>query len=98
MFGIMRAMKQELQEIPGIGPRIAELLAGAGVERVADLKGADAEALYGQLCNVHGQKFDRCLLYVLRCAIYYASTPSPRPHLLKWWNWQDASASTASAR
>jgi len=34
---------------------------------------------------------DRCLLYVFRCAVYYAST-SPELYdieKLKWWNWKD---------
>jgi hypothetical protein len=29
------------------------------------------------------------MLYVLRCAVYYASTDDPNPERLKWWNWKD---------
>ena len=29
------------------------------------------------------------MLYTFRCAVYYASTPRPKPALLKWWNWKD---------
>ena len=32
---------------------------------------------------------DRCMLYVLRCAVYFASTPRPEPEKLLWWNWKD---------
>ncbi|MBP7847311.1 MAG: hypothetical protein KAZ94_04200, partial [Burkholderiales bacterium] len=32
---------------------------------------------------------DRCLLYVFRCAVYFAQTTQPQPELLKWWNWKD---------
>ncbi|MBC8473125.1 MAG: pathogenicity locus, partial [Planctomycetes bacterium] len=30
-----------------------------------------------------------CMLYVLRCAVYYASNTEHDPDLLKWWNWKD---------
>ncbi len=83
----------DLQEIPGVGPRISELLESVGVHRVADLDGADPEELYGSLCRRHRRPLDRCLLYVLRCAVYYASTPRPQPRLLQWWNWKDSSTS-----
>ncbi|MBW8041138.1 MAG: hypothetical protein FVQ85_14200 [Planctomycetes bacterium] len=29
------------------------------------------------------------MLYVIRCAIYYASNTDHDPKLLKWWNWRD---------
>ncbi|NMB56563.1 pathogenicity locus, partial [Candidatus Beckwithbacteria bacterium] len=31
---------------------------------------------------------DRCLLYVFRCAVYYAKGGRD-PEKLKWWNWKD---------
>jgi hypothetical protein len=30
------------------------------------------------------------LLYVLRCAVYYASHEERKPELFKWWNWKDS--------
>jgi hypothetical protein len=33
---------------------------------------------------------DRCVLYVFRCAVYFASEAEHDPELLKWWNWKDA--------
>lgn len=86
----MSQLKCDLQEIPGVGPRIAGYLQSVGVRRVADLKGASPDDLYRRLCRKHARSFDPCLLYVLRCAVYYAITPRPKPHLLKWWNWKDA--------
>jgi nucleotidyltransferase/DNA polymerase involved in DNA repair len=79
--------KCDLLEIPGVGPRIADYLESVGVHHVADLKDADPEEVYRRLCEKHARTFDRCLLYVFRCAAYYASTPRPQPHLLKWWAW-----------
>jgi hypothetical protein len=32
---------------------------------------------------------DRCLLYVCRCAVYYASKKKHDPRKLLWWNWKD---------
>jgi hypothetical protein len=78
-----------LQEIPGVGPRIAGYLESIGLHRVCDLADGDPEQLYDRLCRRHGVVFDRCLLYVLRCAVYYASTPVPRRDLLQWYKWKD---------
>jgi len=56
---------------------------------VGDLKGRDPEQLYRRLIRLRGTHQDRCLLYVFRCAVYFAGTARPRPALLKWWNWKD---------
>jgi pathogenicity locus Cdd1 protein len=79
----------ELQAIPGVGPSIAQDLRDLGIRRVAELKGRDPEALYQELIVRRGMHQDRCLLYVFRCAVYFAQTPRPRAEKLKWWNWRD---------
>ena len=78
-----------LQEIPGVGKSIAGDLWELGIRRVSDLKGKDPEKLYIKRCVQVGTEIDRCLLYVFRCAVYYASTQRRKPDLLKWWNWKD---------
>ena len=80
---------RSLQEIPGVGPSIAQDLHGLGIKKVADLKGRDPERLYRRLCKQEGHHVDRCVLYVFRCAVYYASTRRLHPEKLKWWNWKD---------
>jgi hypothetical protein len=80
----------ELQIIPGVGPSIAGDLQGIGISRVAQLKGRSPQALYANVCQTTGVLHDRCLLYVFRCAVYYASNPRHDPEKLKWWNWKDA--------
>ena len=80
---------RELQQIPGVGKKIAEDLWTLGIRSVHDLKDTDPEALYRKLAARKGSRVDRCVLYVLRCAVYYASTRSHDPELLKWWNWKD---------
>jgi hypothetical protein len=80
---------KELRTIPGVGNKIAEDLFGLGVTSVAGLKGKDPERLSRALCQRSGGPVDRCVLYVFRCAVYFASTRKHDPALLKWWNWKD---------
>jgi predicted RecB family nuclease len=81
--------KDDLQTIPGVGESIEKDLRNIGIYSVADLKGKDPEKLF-ELCNRHEGKIqDRCLLYVLREAVYFAQNPNPDPEKLKWWNLKD---------
>ena len=90
----MRPSGSDLQQVPGIGPRIARHLQSIGIRRVADLEGKDPGRLFRRLCRKHSRPLDRCLLYVLRCATYYASSPAPEPRLLQWWKWKDPGVRT----
>ena len=83
------ACLKELQRIPGVGPSIAQDLYGLGYRSVADLRGEDPEAMYRTQCRRQGGHVDRCVLYVFRLAVYFASTPEHDPELLKWWSWKD---------
>jgi hypothetical protein len=87
-----RSATDELQTIPGVGPSIANDLRGIGISRVSDLRGKDPERLYARSNAKRGVIQDRCLLYVFRCAVYFASTTRPSPEKLKWWNWKDVRA------
>jgi len=78
----------ELQRIPGVGPSIARDLRGLGVTSIAALARRDPERLYQALNRRTGVTQDPCVLYVFRCAVYFARTPQPDPELLKWWNWK----------
>ncbi|MBI5971001.1 MAG: helix-hairpin-helix domain-containing protein [Deltaproteobacteria bacterium] len=88
----MQDAQNDLQQIPGVGPRIAALLKSIGIRKTADLKGKDPERLYQQLCRRFGTPVDRCVLYVFRCAVYFASNKNHKTELLKWWNWKDKKA------
>jgi hypothetical protein len=79
----------DLQTIPGVGKSIAVDLRDLGITRVADLRGRDPERLYARINAKRGVRQDPCLLYVFRCAVYYASSRRPKPELLKWWAWKD---------
>ena len=81
----------ELRQIPGVGKQMEQDLLALGYTNVASLRGADPQELYERECIRKGEQVDRCVLYVYRCAVYYANTPPEKrePELLKWWNWQD---------
>ena len=83
------AALRELRRIPGVGKSIAEDLWGIGIHRVDELRGRDPEALYEAMCERQGVRIDRCMLYVLRCAVYFASEYPHDPEKLLWWNWKD---------
>ena len=82
---------KELTIIPGVGKSIAKDLINIGISRVADLKGKDPETLYHQSNKHAGCIQDRCLLYVFKCAVYFAETPEIKrdTEKWKWWNWKD---------
>ena len=79
--------RDELEQIPGVGKAIAGYMRDIGITSVDDLRGREAEDLYQQLCDYQALQVDRCMLYVFRCAIYYASNTEHDPELLKWYNW-----------
>ena len=80
---------RDLQQIPGVGRKIAEDLCNLGFRTVQDLQNQDPEELYLNLCAQKGVHVDRCALYVFRCAVYFASSEKHDSELLKWWNWKD---------
>lgn len=83
------AIRSDLQSIPGVGPSIERALLELGVGEVADLVGRDPSQLYEQLCEQRGERIDRCVLYVFRSSVYFASETEHEESLLLWWNWMD---------
>lgn len=85
---------KDLQRIPGVGKSLSRDLLDLGVTAVNQLAFADAEALYERLCVLRGQRIDRCVLYVFRCAVYFATCEAQgqahEPELLRWWRWKDS--------
>jgi hypothetical protein len=81
---------KDLQRIPGIGPSLSQDLVDLGIKRASDLRGRDPERLYHRLCSLRGERQDRCVLYVFRCAIYFVSRKHHDPERLKWWRWKDS--------
>jgi hypothetical protein len=78
-----------LQTVPGVGISISNDLYLMGFRSVKDFKNKDPEKLYSDFCNLVGHGVERCMLYVFRCAVYYASNKIHEPRLLLWWNWKN---------
>jgi hypothetical protein len=77
------------QIIPGVGKSLARDISSLGYKKVSDLKKADPHKMYRKLCRIRGQRLGRCVLYVFRCAVYFASHKKHDPKLLKWWKWKE---------
>jgi nucleotidyltransferase/DNA polymerase involved in DNA repair len=80
---------KEFQIIPGVGKSLSQDLVDLGYRKVRELKTENPESMYQNLMQLRGSHIDRCVLYVFRCAVYYAANTSHDPELLKWWNWKD---------
>lgn len=76
-------------DISGVGASIAVDLASLGYSQPSDLIGQNPEEMYERLMSQVGSHVDRCVLYVFRSAVYYASTAKPDPDKLLWWNHKD---------
>lgn len=83
------AVLRELRRIPGVGKEVSRDLYELGFRSVGELAGQDPRTLYEEHCLQKGMRVDRCMLYVFRCAVYFASTAEHDPDLLHWWNWKD---------
>jgi len=94
-FEEQKAIKK-LKEIPGVGNSLATDLWNIGIKSISDLKGENAEILFEKSNKYANTIQDRCVLYVFRCAIYYANTEkgSRDKEKLKWWNWKDKKRNT----
>jgi hypothetical protein len=71
-----------LQEIPNIGPSLAESLQRAGIKRPRQLKGRDPYVLYATLCKRTGVRHDPCVLDTFISAVRYMEGGPVQP----WWH------------
>ena len=83
-----KALK-DLQQIPGIGKSLSQMLYNIGISSASQLKNKSPEKLYRKLCDYQASPVDRCVLYVFRCAVYFASNSDHDEEKLLWWNWKD---------
>jgi len=82
---------KQLRTIPGVGKSIAVDLWNIGIQGIDDLKGKSPEKMFEQSNKLARMVQDRCLLYVFRCAVYFAETEenNRETEKLKWWNWKE---------
>ncbi|MBI3299219.1 MAG: helix-hairpin-helix domain-containing protein [Elusimicrobia bacterium] len=72
----------ELQQVPNIGPSIAEDLRGIGIKAPKDLKGKDPLALYERLNHATQAVHDPCVLDTLMSAVAFMDGKGAKP----WWD------------
>lgn len=83
------SLMKELESLPGIGAILAQELWSIGIRSIKDLKNRNPDDIYHIYQNKRGGKSDKSMLYILRCAAYFASNSEHDPELLKWWNWKE---------
>lgn len=81
--------RSDLKRIPGVGKNMECHLNDIGINCIEDLKGKDPEELYRLDCIKKGYRDDPCVLYVYRCAVYFAEHEQHEAEKLKWWYWKD---------
>ena len=75
----MTDIAKKLQQIPNIGPAMAEDLIRLGVTDLKDLKKQNAQELYDRISAMDKKKHDICVLDVFEAAIQYAKDGKPAP-------------------
>lgn len=70
---------KKLEDIPNIGPRIANDLELLGIKAPLDLKGKDAYTLYQKMNALSGTRNDPCLLDVFIAAVDFMNGAPARP-------------------
>jgi len=83
MKSIARQQLTRLEQIPNIGPSIAEDLRLIGVATPSSLRGKDPYALYDELCRVSGVRQDPCVLDVFIAATRFMAGEPAKP----WWKY-----------
>ncbi len=71
-----------LQELPNVGPRVAEDLIRLGIKAPGQLKGRDPFRMYEDICRKDGVRHDPCVLDVFMAITDHANGRSSRP----WWH------------
>lgn len=73
----------KLEEIPNIGPALAEDLRVLGIVRPQDLVGRDPYAMYEKLCRKTNQHHDPCVLDTFIAAVRFMGGEPAKP----WWKY-----------
>ncbi|MFQ5559082.1 MAG: helix-hairpin-helix domain-containing protein [Nitrospinota bacterium] len=72
----MDNLTKEFQKIPGIEKSLSKELIPHGFKSISHVKHENPERMYLSLCNLQGKHIDKCVLYVFRCAVYFATKPN----------------------
>jgi hypothetical protein len=74
---------QTLEQLPNIGPSLAQDLRLIGIHRPQDLKGRDPFVMYQALCAKTGRRQDPCVLDTFMAATDFMRGAAPSP----WWDY-----------
>lgn len=77
------ANAKRLQDIPNIGPSIADDLRALGIESPSQLVGKDPYALYHRMTEITGVRHDPCLCDCFIAAVHFMEGALPKP----WWHY-----------
>jgi hypothetical protein len=72
-----------LEDIPNVGPAVADDLRQLGITLPIDLLGRDPYMMYDELCRLTGQRHDPCLLDTFIAAVRYLEGEPKKP----WWKY-----------
>jgi alpha-glucosidase (family GH31 glycosyl hydrolase) len=71
------------EQIPNIGPRIADDFKLLGIRKPADLADRDAFDLYQKLCKKTGHRHDPCVLDTFMAAVDFMNGAAAK----SWWSY-----------
>ncbi|MFT3807467.1 helix-hairpin-helix domain-containing protein [Arenimonas sp.] len=77
------AQARKLQDIPNIGPSIADDLCALGIHEPKQLIGKDPYALYDRMTEISGVAHDPCLCDCFISAVRFMEGAPPHP----WWHY-----------
>jgi hypothetical protein len=72
-----------LEQLPNIGPSLADDLRLIGIRHPLELKGRDPFVLYQALCAKTGRRQDPCVLDTFMAATDFMRGAAPAP----WWHY-----------
>jgi hypothetical protein len=72
-----------LEQLPNIGPSLADDLRLIGVKHPGELRGRDPFVLYQNLCAKTGKRQDPCVLDTFMAATDFMRGAAPSP----WWHY-----------
>ncbi|KAI9881645.1 MAG: hypothetical protein M1823_006644, partial [Watsoniomyces obsoletus] len=72
---------RRLDQLPNVGPAMADDLRLIGIHDPAHLKGEDPLTLYRRLCEITGRRHDPCVLDTFLAIVDFMSGAAPAP----WW-------------
>ncbi len=73
----------ELEQIPNVGPAIADDLRLIGISSPQDLSGKDPYTMHDDLCRTTGVRHDLCELDVFIAAVRFMAGEPSKP----WWKY-----------